>query len=200
MPGRRKAGHVVGGRVFGYRIRTSTTAWTHGNPLRSHVEREIDPGEAAVVRRIFALYDSGEGLKRIAKPLTARARAAPKPFVRRDPTKVQPVVGWSPSTVRAILTRELYRGVIVWNKTRKRPITWGQVDQRPRPESEWLRTPAEHLRIVDEDLWKRVQSRRRRPKGGPRGSPVADLSGRPPKTATRICSPGWPRARSAAAA
>lgn len=56
--------------------------------------------------------------------------------------------GWSPSTIRAILTREVYNGVIVWNKSRKRPLTWGQINQLPRPESEWLRTPAEHLRLV----------------------------------------------------
>ena len=29
-----------------------------------------------------------------------------------------------------------------------------------RPESEWIRVPAEHLRIVPEELWLRVQARR----------------------------------------
>ena len=123
-----KAGHVVGGRVFGY---TNQDVFNgvdlHGRPLRSHVERVINPAEAAVVRRIFELYDAGEGLKRIAKTLMQRAgRARRSRSCGRDPTKVQPVVGWSPSTVRTILTRELYHGVIVWNKTRKRPITWGR--------------------------------------------------------------------------
>jgi site-specific DNA recombinase len=101
--------------------------------------------------------------------------------VRRDTTKVQHVNGWSPSTVRAILTRELYRGVVVWNKTRKRPITCGHVDQRPRPESEWLRTPAEHLRIVPEDLWHRVQARRQETEGRAARFASGRLSGRPPK-------------------
>ena len=93
------AGRVVGGRVFGY---TNQDVFSgvdaHGHPLRSHVERIIDPTEAAVVRRIFEMYDSGLGLKRIAKQLTSEHAASPKPFVRSDPTKVLPVQGWSPST------------------------------------------------------------------------------------------------------
>ncbi len=78
-----KAGHVTGGRVFGYRnhdVYHGDDA--HGRPLRSHVERVIEPTEAAVVRRIFTLYDSGLGLKRIAKTLNAEHAASPTPFKR----------------------------------------------------------------------------------------------------------------------
>jgi len=96
---------------------------------------------------------------------------------------VLPIVGWAPSSVRAVLTRELYRGVIVWNRSRKRPVTWGQVDQRPRPESDWLRIPAEHLRIVDEQLWRRVQARRKDTEGRAVRFASGRMSGRPPKLA-----------------
>ncbi len=154
-----------------------------GNPLRSHVEREENPTEAAVVRRIFAPYDAGEGLKRIAMQLNSEQAVRPKPFVRKDPTKVQPVAGWAPGTIRAILMRELCHGVIVWTRSRKR--TWGAVDQKPRPESEWLRTPAEHLRLIDEPLWKRVQSRRHDAETLALRLAGGRLSGRPPKTATQ---------------
>lgn len=99
-----------------------------------------------------------------------------------DPTKVLPVMGWSPSTVGAILARELYRGVLVWNRSKKRPGSQqGQVKQVPRPESEWLRTPAEHLRIIDEQLWKRVESRRRVTEGKALRFAGGRLSGAPPK-------------------
>jgi DNA invertase Pin-like site-specific DNA recombinase len=158
--GKAKAGHVVGGRVFGYNNRHVFKGEdASGNPLKSHTERVINPVEAAVVLRIFRLYDEGYGLKRIAKQLTSEGAAFPKPFVRVDPTKVLPVQGFSPSTVGAILARELYHGVLVWNKSRKRD-DWGQVKQTPRPQEEWIRTTDESLRIVDEKLWKRVQSRR----------------------------------------
>jgi hypothetical protein len=51
---------------------------------RTRDRRVIDPAEATVVQRIFALYDAGEGLKRIAKQLTGERAAVPKPFQRFD--------------------------------------------------------------------------------------------------------------------
>ena len=180
-----KKGHVVGGRVFGYDNRHIFKGEdASGNPLKSHTERVINPAEAAVVRRIFALYDAGEGLKRIAMQLNGEHAACPKPFVRKDPTKVLPVAGWAPGTVRTILMRELYHGVVIWNKTRKRD-DFRQVNQRPRPESEWLRADAPHLRIIDEPLWKRVQSRRQDAETLAARLAGGRLSGRPPKTATQ---------------
>jgi site-specific DNA recombinase len=178
-------GRVVGGRVFGYHNRhVFAGVDSSGNPLKSHTEREVNEAEAATVRRIFALYDAGEGAKRIAMQLNRDGAACPKPFVRKDPTKVLPVAGWAPGTVRAILMRELYHGAVTWNKSRKRD-DFRQVNQRPRPESEWLRADAPHLRIVDEALWQRVQSRRRDAETLAARMAGGRLSGRPPKTATQ---------------
>ena len=144
-------GHVTGGRGFGYdNVRIA----------KGHVERRINPEQAPIVRWTFEKYDAGLGLKKICKQLTAEGAEPPKPFVRRDPTKCPPVKGWSPSTVAGILKRELYRGVEVWNQSRKRN-RWGQHDQQPRPAAEHMRRPAEHLRIIDDALWQRVQARRR---------------------------------------
>jgi hypothetical protein len=75
----------MGGRVFGYRnvdVVIGTDA--HGRHIRSHVERAIAEEEAAVVRRIFALYAGGVGLKGIAKCLTLDGAAEPKPVTRKD--------------------------------------------------------------------------------------------------------------------
>jgi len=68
-------------------------------------------------------------------------------------------VGWAPSTVRSVLLRELYRGVIVWNQSRKRD-RWGQQNQHARPEAEWVRVPAAHLQVVPDGLWLAAQARR----------------------------------------
>jgi DNA invertase Pin-like site-specific DNA recombinase len=74
-------GAATSGRVFGYTNQDGFSGTDHdGRPLRSHVERSVNPEEAAVVRRIFELYDSGEGLKRIAKLLTADGAVTPKHF------------------------------------------------------------------------------------------------------------------------
>lgn len=57
-----RAGHVTGGIVFSYRNREVIA----GDGRRQHVEREIVPEEAAVVRRILQLCASGFGVRRIA--------------------------------------------------------------------------------------------------------------------------------------
>jgi site-specific DNA recombinase len=154
----------------------------HGRQLRSHVERVIDKAEARVVLRIFELYDAGYGLKRIAKLLTAEGAARPTPFRRAD--GLSPVGAWVPSTVRGVLTRELYHGVMVWIKTRKKN-SWGKLDVRDRPESEWVRTPVEELRIVDEALWRRVSAHRSEIEDRAVRFGSGRLSGRPPKDAAK---------------
>jgi site-specific DNA recombinase len=178
------SGRVVGGRTFGYRNRVVYVGEdAHGNPLRSHVVREVNEEEARVVRRIFELYGSGVGLRGICKTLTVEGAVAPRPFVRKDPTKVSPVRGWAPGTVRAILGRDLYRGVVVWNRSKKRD-DWGSVHQRPRPQSEWKTTTVPALRIIADDLWARVASRRSDTAGKTLRFNDGRLSGRPPKHAS----------------
>ena len=178
-------GYCVGGRVFGYRnVDKFQGVDAHGRPLRSHVERVIERAEAEVVRRIFTLYASGLGLKAIARRLTHDKAQCPAPFIRRDQTKVEPVRGWSPTTIRAILSRELYRGVSVWNRSRKRDA-WGQVDQKPRATSDWTRIDVPDLRIVPEPLWRRVASRRADVERRAVRFASGRLSGRPPKTPTQ---------------
>ncbi|MGH7487996.1 MAG: recombinase family protein, partial [bacterium] len=65
MARKARAGHVTGGRVFGYRnvdVRDAAGA-------RSHVTLEIIDREADVVRRIFDMAVAGDGLRAIAKRL-----------------------------------------------------------------------------------------------------------------------------------
>ena len=177
--GKVRRGYVVGGRVFGYRnVDIFNGTDQHGRPLRSHVERQINEDEVAVVVCIFELYASGLGLKAIAKRLTSEGAAHPKPFRRKD--GLAPVIGWSPSTIATILTRDLYRGVVVWNRSRKRD-DWGRVDQRPRPKEAHVEVPAPQLRVVSDDLWERVRSRRADTAGRTLRFGSGRISGRPPR-------------------
>ena len=147
-----KAGHVTGGRVFGYdNVEILGPADAHGRQKRSHVERRINDDEADVVRRIFALCASGYGMKQITHQLNDAGAACPRPQQGRP-------AGWAPSSIRAILYRPLYRGQIVWNRSRKRDV-WGQVRQRQRPEKEWLRRDAPGLRIVPDQIWDAAHAR-----------------------------------------
>ena len=142
-----RAGHVTGGRLFGY----DNIDVPGPDGTRAHVERRINLDEAAVVRRIFAWCASGTGYTRIAKALNAEHAVCPRPQQSRP-------AGWAPSSVNEILHRPIYRGELVWNATRKRD-RWGQHHQHARPDSEWIRRPAPELRIVSEDLWQAAHGR-----------------------------------------
>ncbi|MCH2279877.1 MAG: recombinase family protein, partial [Vicinamibacterales bacterium] len=80
-----------------------------------------------MVREIFELCAGGEGLKGVAKRLNAAGAPAPRAQQGRRS-------GWAPSSVREVLHRSLYRGEIVWNRTKKRDA-WGQKRRHARPEA-----------------------------------------------------------------
>ena len=144
-----KAGHVTGGKVYGYDNQDVSTS--DGNRL--HVVRVVNQAEAAIVRRIFEAYAAGLGLTRIAKRLNAEGVMAPRQSPR----------GWAPTAVREMLYRPLYKGEIVWNEYQK-IIRGGTKKRRRREEKEWIRVPAPELRIISEDLWNTVRTRLARAK------------------------------------
>ena len=182
-----KAGHVTGGRVFGYHnVDVLGPPDTHGRRKRSHVVHEINDAEADVVRRIFDLSGSGLGMTRIAKLLNADGTPAPRPQQGRPS-------GWVASSVRQILYRPLYRGEIVWNKTKKRN-GWGQARVSRRPDSEWITVPAPHLQIVSDDVWTRVHARLADARTHYLRSTGGRLFGRPPReTDSKYLLPGFAR-------
>jgi site-specific DNA recombinase len=142
-----RAGHVTGGKTFGYDNVTVSTA----DGKRSHVERRINEQEAAVVRRIFELSAAGSGYSRIAKLLNAERSPAPRPKCGRP-------IAWSPSTVKVIIDRRMYLGELTWNRREKRDA-WGQRALRIRPQSEWITASAPELRIVTDGQWRAAHDR-----------------------------------------
>jgi site-specific DNA recombinase len=167
MARKARAGHVCGGRVFGY----DNIEMPGADGKRSHVERRINVAEAAIVLRIFTLSAQGVGLTTTAK--TLNDEAAPSPRAQQARPK-----GWAPSSVREVLHRTLYRGEITWNRTQKRN-QWGQVDQKPRPSAEWMSIAAPNLRIVSDELWKQVHERLEQQRGAYLRINKGRLQGRP---------------------
>jgi site-specific DNA recombinase len=95
---------VTGCKVYGY----DNLEVLGPTGERLHVVRRINRDEAAIVRRLFERYVAGDGgLAALAKELNGEGVPPPRGHRR----------GWAPSCVRAILHRELYRGIVVWNKT-----------------------------------------------------------------------------------
>lgn len=172
LEGRVTRGMSAGGRLFGYRT-VSVPDEAHAGKRDAPARFEIDGGEAEIVRRIFRGYAAGQSMKAIAHQLNADGVPFPAKDTKRGPARR----GWAISTIYTILLNEKYVGVWVWNKTRflKDPDS-GRRRPVPRPQAEWIRHDRPELRIVDDELWRAVQSRLRqirqgfgRPGGPPNG-------------------------------
>lgn len=139
-------GRLADGRVLGYR--------TVGDPKARR--REIDPEQAKLVVRIFEMAAAGKGLLRIMKALNAEGVVNPTGQSRNGSQKARKF--WSTTGIREVLRRDIYRGQIVYGKTR-----WerrgGSKRKVRTPPSEWITVDAPKLRIVPESLWTAVQDR-----------------------------------------
>ncbi len=147
--GRVAAGKIPGGNSYGYRIVRELKS----NGSVTTGEREIDEAEAAIVRRIFEAYASGQAPRKIAADLNNEAVPGP----RGGPWNASTING-SRQRRNGILNNELYIGRIVYNRQHfsKDPETGKRVS-RPNPETDWLRTEVPHLRIIDDAIWESVR-------------------------------------------
>jgi DNA invertase Pin-like site-specific DNA recombinase len=140
LEGKMLKGFSAGGRTFGYdNVQTP-----------DGVRQQVNLEQAATVRRIFELAAEGRSLKGIAKTLNAESIAPPRPRANRRPA-------WCHNAIRAMLRNPTYTGKVIWNRDRFIKTPAGKRVARPRPESEWRRLDAPELRIIDDDLWERVQ-------------------------------------------
>jgi site-specific DNA recombinase len=143
-----------GGRCYGYKnvpIEDPTRQGKYGRLAVEGVRYEIVQTEAAIIRRMFEMYADGCGFATIAKQLNQEGIPSP-PLARNRFSRA-----WSRYTIREMLFNEKYRGVIVWNRTKKmRNPETGKKVSRARPESEYQRVDAPELRIVPEELWRRT--------------------------------------------
>jgi DNA invertase Pin-like site-specific DNA recombinase len=149
-----EAGLVTGGRVFGYdnqRVGPGQTV------------RIINEAEAKVVRDIYLRAARGDGARTIAAALNSLGAPSPRAQQGRPS-------GWSSSTIREVLRRDLYRGEIVYGRTRSAygreigKLSGGRVREKaqiPAPEETWTKLEAkESLRIIDPDLAAQVDAKR----------------------------------------
>ncbi len=155
LEGIARAGRSAGGRAFGYIAATDSPTG----------QREIDPEQAAVVRRVFEMYAAGMSPKSIAATLNDEGVPSPGSGWRREQRRRR---GWMVSTIAGsrerglgLLNNELYRGVTIWNRSRwvRSALDGKKRRQVMNPPSEWVHHHDERLRIVTDDLWNRVKAR-----------------------------------------
>ena len=151
LRGRVAAGRSAGGLCYGYDVVRQLDA--NGEPLRGG--RCINEAEAAVVRRIFALFVGGASPIAIAKTLNAEGIPGPEGRTWRDTT-----IRGHAGRGTGLLRNELYIGRLVWNRMRfiKDPATGKRVS-RPNPRAEWIVETVPELRIIDQETWDRAAER-----------------------------------------
>ena len=148
LAGQAERGYATGSKTYGYRtvpvLDPSGRLDARGHPALLGKSLVLEESEAQTVRRVFEWYAAGFGVGGIVRRLN-----------QLEPGQ------WKPGRVRRMLANERYRGRRIWNQRRfeRRPGTRQRV-ARPLPASEWKVYERPDLRIVDDDLWARVQVRR----------------------------------------
>lgn len=153
-------GFCAGGACFGYDLVPVNAKGVNGEQVRAHTDYAIHEEQAETIRGIFRAYADGHGHTVIAKALNGNdtgygPKAKRQRTLRRDleaarkryfagrcpPSAQQGKRGtgsWAPSNIREILYRVRYTGKVPFGET---------MTERP------------DLRIVDAELWDRVQQR-----------------------------------------
>ena len=124
---------------------------------------KIDPVAADVVRRIFSMCMEGRGPKQIANQLKADKVLTPTAYktlqgIKSPNKKPEDPYGWGDSTVVRILERREYTGCTVNFKTYTNSI-WDK-KQRDNPIEKQAIFPNAHERIIDDDVFEKVQELR----------------------------------------
>jgi len=161
---RAASGRAPASVSFGYRVLRGVLD-DRGNYINGL--RTIHEPEAEVVRRIFTALADGIPARSVMKLLNDEGVPAPS----GGRWGLTSILG-TPGRGTGILQNELYRGELVYNRTRKvtDPQT-GRSRYVVNPQAEWIRTPVPELRIIDDELWERAHASRRRNKPAERAKP-----------------------------
>ncbi len=145
LTGQALGGYSAGGLPYGYR------SVHDGNGFK----RVIDETQTGWVRYIFEQFAAGVSPRAIATDLNSKAVKPPRGAL------------WSQTAIygdlkrgTGILCNGLYIGQQVWNRSKwiKDPRT-GLRKRVERPETDWIITEDEALRIIPQDLWNAVRRR-----------------------------------------
>lgn len=127
----------------------------------NHNRLLIDPPAAAVVRRIFTLYEQGMGKIGIAKRLNVEEIPCPSEYKRLNGEKYhngQRLGGtsyWTYATIHRILKNQMYAGRMEQGRAPRQGMH-GKSRQLPR--EQWAVVEGTHQAIIGPEQWGRVQS------------------------------------------
>ncbi|HYD26938.1 recombinase family protein [Brevundimonas sp.] len=148
MASNAEKGLATGSRLYGYRSSPGG-------------EVVIVEEEAAVVRRICEAYADGATPRAIAAQLNREGVPGPRGGMWNSSS-----INGSVQRGNGILNSEAYAGVKVYGRIREtKDRATGARRSIALPPEQWKRTPAPHLRIVPDEIWRRVRARKAREAG-----------------------------------
>jgi len=127
-----------------------------------HHQLIIDEEPAAVVRQIYAWFIAGKSIIGIAKELNERGIPNPSMYKRLKGMKYRHPAGasndglWPDSSVRRILTNEMYIGNMVQGKNTT--ISYKIKKCRAIPKEEWIIVEGTHDPIIEKDTFYQAQA------------------------------------------
>lgn len=144
--GRVREGKMPGKPAFGHRKVPGTS-----------FEREIDPKQAEIVKRIFTEYVRMEPVREIAQRLNNEGVPAPGGGLWNHQCFIA-----GGGSGKGMLSNRIYIGELVWNANRSviNPDTEKRNKKKGKKE-DLLTVSVPHLRIIDEELWARAQKLRK---------------------------------------
>jgi len=157
--GQVERGRAAGGLSYGYRV--LHRFGPDGKPENGL--REIDPDQAAIIRRVFALVIDGKSPRAIAGLFNAEGVKPPRGRWWNAST-----INGNPGRGNGILHNELYIGQLIYNRqTHVYDPETGRRLARFNPPEAWTRVAAPELRIIDQATWDAVHASRRRELSSP---------------------------------
>ena len=138
--------------VFGYEISTYDN-----NKL------VIDKVASEVVKEIYNLYLSGLGFTGIAKYLNSKNIPCPSLYKYKNGIKLNIIsnrpreeIKWSSNAIKTILTNEIYLGHLIQGK--RTTVSYKNHKIINKPKDKWIRYENTHEAIIDEKIFKKVQT------------------------------------------
>ena len=167
MIGQVLKGFHGGGRTYGYALKPEfhpTQKDPYGQPARIGTRLEKDPEQEKWVRWIFEQYAAGTSPVKITDELNRQGVPPPGAHYKRrsskPPTWCVSALYGNPRYQLGLLNNARYRGQVNFGRT----VWTRDPDTRKKrrvavEEAAWIKQPAEHLRIVSDELWQRAKAR-----------------------------------------
>ena len=145
LQSKRKQGEYLGTAPYGYK-----------KDPENKYHLIVDEEAAKVVKLIFKKYLEGYGTMQIADYLSEQKISIPSDYNKKKRGTKSITYGlWAQSTVRFILSNEIYTGTVIQGKRKK--LSFKSKKFIDVPEEDWIKVPNQHEAIVSVEDYERTK-------------------------------------------